>query len=309
MSEHSDTPEERSNPVLWTVAMVAFIAAVAWWFAYMYGGGAYHAHQNPLSADAGDAGPVEPDHAALIQQLDDSDMVDQGKAVYAANCTACHGADGGQGSNAAARSFLDQEFVNGADPYSMYLTLKNGLGAGMPAQGGLSAEEKYAVIAYIREEFLAESNPSQYISVDDTYLAEGGPNGPWPAPGGGGGGGDGGSPASPGKDYQLTAPVAAAMARAERDVDRDAVASARARLRQAAAVADDPAVAAALQAIAEDEEAGAYVRALVDAAAEDRVAGFLRLLTDPGRDTYQPTLALLPRSRLAVLAGAIREGQ
>ncbi|MDA3959228.1 MAG: cytochrome c [Planctomycetota bacterium] len=304
MSDHSDIPAEKTNPVLWTAALVIFVAVVAWWFAYMFAGGAHHANQNPLAIDAGASGPVEPDHVALIASLADPAVVKEGKAVYAANCTACHGADGGVGTNAAARVFTADAFANGADPYSMYLTLKKGF-QGMPAQGGLSAEEKYAVIGFIRETYLKDSNATQYIAVDDAYLAEGGANGPWPAPGGGAEGGD---PVTSGKDFVVTVPVAAAMAKAERSADLASIGKAQAQLAAAANKTSDASVANALRVIAGDPKAGAYALALVKAAGKDSQADFLVLVTTPGRNSFQPELALLPQDRLAALAVAIREG-
>ena len=41
----------------------------------------------------------------------------------------------------------------------------------MAEQAGLSPEEKYAVIFYVREAFFQPSNPSQYVPVTDEYLA------------------------------------------------------------------------------------------------------------------------------------------
>ena len=305
MSKPDETPvSDTSNPVLWTVILVAFVAGSAWWFAYMFSGGAYHAKQHPKVLASGATGPVEPDHATLIADLEDPspELLKLGKQVWlGGGCTACHGEDGNLGQS-GARKMGQDALLNGNDPYSMYLTLVNGYN-GMPAQGALSPEEKYAVVAYIRENFFKTSNESQYSLVNAEYLAAGGPNGPFPALGAGEGG-----PVIRGQDYILEAPVAGSMQQAVDAVDAAQVATARESIAAAAAKVDGDA-ARALQAIAKDERTGAYAVALVDAAKGPELTNFVALITDPGRDHFQPSLALLSQDQLTALAAVLREGR
>jgi len=181
-------PAERSNPLLWTVALVGFTVGVAWWFAYMFEGGVHHAVEHPVEVTAGPSGPAVPDHAELIGSLKggNKDMLQLGKQVYAANCTTCHGADGGVPKVEGARNFRTEPFGNGVDPYSMYRTLTEGYSGGqyqMPAQNMLDAEQKYAVIHYLRQEFVKPHNDAQEIAaITDDYIS----SGEWPPPSEGG---------------------------------------------------------------------------------------------------------------------------
>lgn len=194
-----------SHPLLWSFVFIAFVVMIAFFFRYWYQVGAVVGAQHPRPTGEAGGGAEVPDHAALIVQLDES-VMDIGRTVYEANCVQCHGTDGMMGAN-GARLFPQEEFKNGADPYGQYMTLVRGLGL-MPAQPRLSPEEKYAVIHYIRENFLKEQNSSQYTPIDDDYLA----SGTWPVPGGGGS-------AEPTHDYgknatkPLTVPVKAVSSR------------------------------------------------------------------------------------------------
>ncbi|TVR10807.1 MAG: cytochrome c [Planctomycetota bacterium] len=168
------SPRQYSNPLLWSVILIGFVLVSASIFSFWYARGAEYGATKPRPEGSG--GAEVPDHAALIARLDE-DVLDLGRSVYQANCVSCHGSDG-RAAVSGARIFPEEEFTNGADPYSQYQTLVRGLGL-MPPQPMLSVEEKYAVTHFIREEFLREDNPSQYTEIDDEYLA----NGPWPQPG------------------------------------------------------------------------------------------------------------------------------
>lgn len=202
----SNVKAETSHPALWTAAIVGFVAITVFWFAHWYNRGELigREHEKPAPAPT----EAEPDHAALIAKLDKS-VVAAGKAIYGQNCASCHGPKGMAGVN-GARKFPAEAMLNGAGPYEMYLTLKNGYNL-MPSQPGLSPEEKYEVIHYIRETFLKEKNASQYIAFDDEYIAAAS----WPAAGSGGDAGDRPHP----KTQDLTVPV---MAVSQRYVDANA---------------------------------------------------------------------------------------
>ena len=66
--------------------------------------------------------------------------------------------------------FAEGKFKNGTDPFRMYQTLTHGFGM-MTPQTWMVPQQKYDVIHYIRETYLKPHNPSQYVKVDDAYLA------------------------------------------------------------------------------------------------------------------------------------------
>ncbi|TVR08954.1 MAG: hypothetical protein EA401_13330 [Planctomycetota bacterium] len=164
-----------SHPLLWSLVLIAFVVIIAFYFRFWFQRGEAVGVTHPRPT--GGAGVEVPDHAAFIARLDE-DVLELGRQVYEANCVVCHGLDGMGGVN-GARLFPTEEFRNGADPWSQYLTLSRGYNL-MPAQPMLSTEEKHAVTHFVREQFLREQNPSQYTEITEEYLA----NGPWPAPGG-----------------------------------------------------------------------------------------------------------------------------
>jgi hypothetical protein len=108
------------------------------------------------------------DHAKLIHNLNVKSLA-HGKEIYTTLCATCHGDMEKEGSLPTATRFHSGEFKNGSDPYRMFKTLEKGYGM-MVAQSQYTAEQKYAVIHYIRETFLKENNPSQYVTADDDYL-------------------------------------------------------------------------------------------------------------------------------------------
>ncbi len=109
------------------------------------------------------------DHARQISEWD-QDVKKRGKKIYDTSCATCHGEDG-TGNLPAARSFTDEAFENGADPYSLFKTITDGYRR-MPGQSWLSPTERYAVIHYVREAFLKEKNPDQYTDVTQAYLSD-----------------------------------------------------------------------------------------------------------------------------------------
>jgi sugar lactone lactonase YvrE len=108
------------------------------------------------------------DHAELINGLNVKSLA-HGKEIYTTLCATCHGDMEKEGSLPTAMRFHTGEFKNGSDPYRMFKTLEKGYGMMVP-QTQYTAEQKYAVIHYIRETFLKKHNPSQYVNTDDNYL-------------------------------------------------------------------------------------------------------------------------------------------
>ncbi|MCE2861810.1 MAG: c-type cytochrome [Opitutaceae bacterium] len=109
------------------------------------------------------------DHAGLIRGWNKA-ALDRGERIYERVCHACHGDLNLPGSLPNALRFAEGEFRHGKDPLTIYRSLTRGWGQ-MAPQVELTPREKYDVIHYIREAFLARRNPSQYSAVDETYLA------------------------------------------------------------------------------------------------------------------------------------------
>jgi hypothetical protein len=108
------------------------------------------------------------DHSAVIQNLNE-ESITRGRQIYMGSCFACHGEDG-TASQPSARSFNSDELRFGSDPYSMWKVLTNGAGM-MPAQTWLTAEARYDVVHFIREELMKLSNTDNYFDVTDEFLA------------------------------------------------------------------------------------------------------------------------------------------
>jgi putative heme-binding domain-containing protein len=108
------------------------------------------------------------DHAGLIAALDQRSY-QRGEAIYARLCVNCHGTKDTPGSLPTSLPFATGKFRNGSDPYRMYQTLTRGFGL-MTPQTSLVPQQKYDVIHYVREAYLAKHNPTQYARVDRAYL-------------------------------------------------------------------------------------------------------------------------------------------
>lgn len=124
------------------------------------------------------------DHRGLIEAWGDrqEESLRTGEHIYNNICFNCHGNHEQEGSLPTAFKFWKDTFKVGGDPFSMYQTLTRGYGS-MPPQTNLTPVEKYDIIHYIRETFLKEKNPSQYIEIDSAYFASipsGGTLGPAP---------------------------------------------------------------------------------------------------------------------------------
>lgn len=109
------------------------------------------------------------DHAGLIRGWDRA-AAQRGEKIYQAVCHSCHGDLNLPGSLPDARQFGSQAFQHGSDPFAMYQTLTRGWRL-MPPQTQLAPREKYDVIHYVRETFLARRNPAQLFAVTASYLA------------------------------------------------------------------------------------------------------------------------------------------
>jgi putative heme-binding domain-containing protein len=109
------------------------------------------------------------DHAGLLRSLDGKSF-QRGEAIYVRVCANCHGTKKQAGSMPTSLRFAEGKFKNGADPFRMYQTLTHGFGM-MTPQTWMVPQQKYDVIHYIREAYLKPYNPSQFVKVEDSYLA------------------------------------------------------------------------------------------------------------------------------------------
>lgn len=109
------------------------------------------------------------DHARTVRNWGPRE-IKRGHQVYQTSCKVCHGNLELPGSLPTARRFGIDELKNGTDPLSMWQTLEHGFGA-MPPQLQFDTRQKYAVIYYIREQFLKERQPKAYTELTDEYLA------------------------------------------------------------------------------------------------------------------------------------------
>ena len=110
------------------------------------------------------------DHAGVIEDLD-QESFERGGRIYNSNCINCHGNPEIEGSIPLSTKFWAQPNKAGSDPFSMYQTVSRGYGS-MPPQLTLTAQEKYDVITYIREEFVRPENEGEYFKVTPGYLSE-----------------------------------------------------------------------------------------------------------------------------------------
>ena len=84
------------------------------------------------------------------------ELFSQGEAVYAENCAACHGDSGeGDGSEAGelavpATDFTDQALMAQLSGEQLFAAITEGAGPDMPGFDGLSEDDRWAVVAYLR---------------------------------------------------------------------------------------------------------------------------------------------------------------
>lgn len=108
------------------------------------------------------------DHAAIVSAWGEGSLR-EGAAIYESLCILCHGDADKPGSLPTATRFAQGGFRNGADPYSMYLTLTHGFGQ-MTAQPQFTTAQKYAVIHHIRETYLRHHQGPGFTEITPDYL-------------------------------------------------------------------------------------------------------------------------------------------
>ncbi len=78
------------------------------------------------------------------------DTIAAGKAVFAANCVACHGEDGKGNTEVGSRNLTDRSFLYGSDTQSLVTTVFNGRQGHMPTwEDRLSALERKILTLYL----------------------------------------------------------------------------------------------------------------------------------------------------------------
>ena len=172
---HKPEPKEFSNPVLWTLGLVAIMIGLAWVFFHHIGVGLSHAKGESKFAMP-QKGVAGPDHVALIA-LRSTDVLDRGEILYGKNCASCHGPNGdGNPSNITPhpRLFrtegLQSKLGNG--PYAWFEVLTKGYGAGMPGFRNLTPEDRYAVAHFVRERWIKPAGAAFYADVDAPDIAK-----------------------------------------------------------------------------------------------------------------------------------------
>lgn len=169
-----DGIEEYDNQLpkwwLWTLfGAIAF--GVVYWFGYQ----TFHAMDNPRDtydkevavARAAEiermksAGPVTEE--LLVAMSKDQKTLETGKAIFTANCVACHRADGGGN---IGPNLTDKYWLHGGKPENVYKTVNEGV----PAKGMISwapilgPEKVQAATAYVlslKETNVAGGKPPQ----------------------------------------------------------------------------------------------------------------------------------------------------
>ena len=111
---------------------------------------------------------VADDHAKILSKWSEESLAEGGK-IYNTLCMTCHGTLTQEGSMPTSRHFQREPFKNGSDPFRQFQTLTQGYGLMMPMPQ-YTAEQKYALIHYIRETFVAPHNKPELFAVSDPYL-------------------------------------------------------------------------------------------------------------------------------------------
>jgi hypothetical protein len=168
---HVQDPPDITNPLLWTVGLVAICSFLVWLFFHFLDEGRITGRdhgvielQRPLEA--------EPDHLSLIE-TNTVEVREMGQQLYLKNCAACHGQDGHPASvnNRQARDFHTDRFTNpqGGGPFGFYSVITHGLGA-MPPVPAVDPAGRYAIAHFIRETWVKTDNAANYVEKDSPQV-------------------------------------------------------------------------------------------------------------------------------------------
>ena len=111
----------------------------------------------------------EVDGTQLAALLKDPQAIAEGKTVFAANCAACHAADGG---GIIGPNLTDAYWLHGSQPTQILRTVSDGvLAKGMPAWGKLlKPQQVTAVTAYVAS--LQGTTPAKPKAPEGTPVTE-----------------------------------------------------------------------------------------------------------------------------------------
>ena len=122
----------------------------------------------------------------------DEEQLELGADIYQQECFACHGDDGradvpGAQTDPPARDFHDDpdQWTNGTSPFAIFETLDQGIeGTAMPGFGYLDEEELWAMVHYVREEFIPAENLAEVTEeeIDAVCRTLSAPPAPEPIP-------------------------------------------------------------------------------------------------------------------------------
>jgi mono/diheme cytochrome c family protein len=137
----------RFNPLWYAVALVVVLGGIWAYFALSPAAEKIVAEVAPPAAQ--EATPTEEAAAQPAAGVDPA-LMEKGKAIYEANCAACHQANG-QGMPPAFPALAGN--ANLKDAAMILNVVKNGRGAMPPVGAAFSDEELKAVATYIRNSF------------------------------------------------------------------------------------------------------------------------------------------------------------
>jgi len=178
MSHHYHGPKDRTSPWMYVPLAIVSTAVVAAVFASGFLQGRIAGLEAPEPEVA-----VDPSRPAVnVQALAEPtpELVRAGRQLYAVNCASCHGPDGygdgaqGRGLNPPVRNFHENsDWKNGASVLGMWTTLQEGIaGSSMAAYRVMPAEDRMAIIHYIRESMM--DDPPELTSDEIAQLPAGG---------------------------------------------------------------------------------------------------------------------------------------
>lgn len=176
-----DGIEEYDNPMpsWWkNIFWASILFAIGYFFYYHFGVGesteqAYDRSIGEFYAEqAARLGDLQADEATLLRLMADANMMAAGRALYRANCTTCHGADGGGGTGP---NLTDDAYLNVRRIEDLHTLIRDGLvGKGMPAWGDRFSPPQLVVLsAYAAS--LRGTTPASGKAPDGAAIP------PWPA--------------------------------------------------------------------------------------------------------------------------------
>ncbi len=174
-----DGIREYDNPMprWWLWILYATIAFVPFYYLApgMLGenGGNVAEYERDMAAHAAAQPPAGPTitEAQLVALARDREAVEEGQEVFAKNCAACHGPDGG---GVIGPNLTDDAWIHGGTPLAIHTTITEGvLAKGMPGWGRLlKPEEVDEVTAYVLSiRGSRPANPKAPEGVVDTTAA------------------------------------------------------------------------------------------------------------------------------------------